>query len=158
MEHCVPRLSLEELGKEGKEISLHDELQGFFVHGELDGDVREVVVYLGIRLRLDGRIVHRVLMVLIHRAHAVEGWMRILDESREASTRTLMKDSQRVEDKRTKNTSYVDYIYKKTNMVVHTSETQKITGIVINNANRVVVPSRAYSWRSTDTPAVTKSK
>lgn len=68
-------LSLEELrvGKGGKGIDLHDEIQGFFVHGELDGDVREVVVYLGIRLWLDGRIIHRILVVLVHGAYTVEG-------------------------------------------------------------------------------------
>jgi hypothetical protein len=30
-----------------KEGDVHDELEGFFVHGELDGDVWEVVVDLG---------------------------------------------------------------------------------------------------------------
>ena len=37
---------------------LHDKLQRFLVHRELDSDVREVIVHLWVRLWFDGRVVH----------------------------------------------------------------------------------------------------
>ena len=39
-------------------MDVHDHLEGLFVDGQLDGDVWEVVVDVGVGLGFDGGVVH----------------------------------------------------------------------------------------------------
>ena len=51
---------------EKKGVNEHDEFERLLVYGELNGDMRKVVVDVGVWLGFDGGIIHRVFVILVH--------------------------------------------------------------------------------------------
>jgi hypothetical protein len=78
----------------------HDKLKGFLVHRELDGDVWKVVVDFWIWFGFDGRIVHRIFVVLIYGTNTAVGLLTTICR-KGGRLHTSKKDYQPVEGRRT---------------------------------------------------------